>query len=78
MWYTSQQLADAVGVHLTTIYNWEKKNLIVPARKTISGRRYYSEEQVQACVAGDINNPVLRCKVSNGVSNKAGDKDGSR
>lgn len=60
MWYTSQDLAKIVGVHVSTIYNWEKRGIIVPAKKTLTNRRFYSEEQVIACKNGDIDNPVLK------------------
>lgn len=57
---TSQGFADAVGVSLVTVYNWERKGLIIPARKTISGRRYYSEEQIRAYLEGRYDDKVLK------------------
>ena len=59
---TSQEFANKIGVSLSTIYSWENKGLIKPARKTLSGRRFYSEEQVQAYLNGDYENPILKGK----------------
>lgn len=57
---TSQGFADAVGVSVVTVYNWERKGLIIPVRKTISGRRYYSEEQIRAYLEGRYDDDVLK------------------
>ncbi len=59
---TSQEFANKIGVSLSTIYSWENKGLIKPTRKTLSGRRFYSEEQVQAYLNGDYENPILKGK----------------
>lgn len=57
---TSQEFANAIGVCLVTTYNWEKKGIIKPARVTPSGRRFYTDAQVDAYLQGDYDNPILK------------------
>ena len=44
--YSVAGLAREVGVDRKTIYNWRDKGYITP-KKTISGRPYYSQADVQ-------------------------------
>lgn len=44
--YSVVGLAREVGVCKETIYNWRNKGYITP-KKTISGRPYYTQEDVQ-------------------------------
>lgn len=44
--YSVVGLAREVGVSRETIYNWRDKGYITP-KKTISGRPYYTQEDVQ-------------------------------
>lgn len=44
--YSVTGLARELGVDRTTIYNWRNKGYITP-KKTISGRPYYTQEDVQ-------------------------------
>lgn len=75
---SSTDFARAVGVSVPTIQRWDIEGRLIPVKRTISGRRLYSQEQLEAFLAEDYNNPLLKGKLSTGVSNsKAGDKDGS-
>jgi len=60
--YTSTQFAKAVGLSVSTLYNYESNGSLIPARKTIKGRRLYSQEQLDAYLAQDYENPVLTGK----------------
>lgn len=44
--YSVIGLARELGVDRKTIYNWRNKGYITP-KKTISGRPYYTQEDVQ-------------------------------
>lgn len=57
---SSTDFAKAIGVSITTLYNWEKKGIIAPIRTSITGHRVYSEEQLQAYLNEDYNNPILK------------------
>lgn len=76
---SSSDFARAVGVSVPTIQRWDIEGRLIPVKRTISGRRLYSHEQLEVFLAEDYDNPILKGKQSNGVSNsKAGGKDGSR
>ena len=57
--YTSKQFADLIEISVTTLINWERVNILVPARKTPTGRRFYTDEQYWAYVNQDYKNPIL-------------------
>lgn len=59
-YYTTQEIADEIGVHVSSVYSWEKKGLLVPAKKTPTGRRFYSEDQMQAIRNNDFENSILK------------------
>lgn len=59
---SSVDFAKAIGVSITTLYNWEKKGLIAPIKKSLTGYRVYSEEQLQAYLNEDYDNPILKGK----------------
>jgi len=59
---TSKQFGDIIGVSVTTLSNWEKKGILVPSMTTPTGRRVYTQEQVDAYLAQDFNNPILTGK----------------
>lgn len=56
----SSDFAKAIGVSMTTLYNWESDGTLIPARKSPKGRRYYTDEQVQAIRGQDFDNPCLK------------------
>lgn len=66
---TSREFAERVGVCPATVYNWEARGIITPVRKTPTGRRFYSTEQVEAYQRGDFD--ALTSK-SDEVSNLKG------
>lgn len=45
---TVDEFAKRIGVHPQTVRMWDKTGVLNPHHKTPSGRRLYSEEQVQA------------------------------
>lgn len=44
---TVEEFAKRIGVHPQTVRAWDKAGTFLPHHKTPSGRRLYSEEQVQ-------------------------------
>lgn len=45
-YYTTTQFARAVGVVKNTVVNWERKGLLLPHHTTPTGRRFYSQQQL--------------------------------
>lgn len=45
-YYTTTEFAQAVGVVKNTVVNWERKGLLIPHHVTPTGRRFYSQEQL--------------------------------
>ena len=43
---TAREIANLFGVSVTTVYSWEYKGYIKPARVSPSGRKYYSRQEV--------------------------------
>lgn len=46
-YYTSSEFARLVGVTKNTIVNWERHGWLLPHHVSPSGRRYYSEQQLE-------------------------------
>ena len=44
---TTQEFAEAIGVHVQTIRKWDKTEVLKPHHTTPGGHRLYSQEQVQ-------------------------------
>ena len=44
---TVDEFAKKIGVHPQTLRAWDKNGVLIPHHKTPSGRRLYSEEQVE-------------------------------
>lgn len=61
-YYTSTDFAKAIGVSKSTVIAWDKKGIIVPAKRTITGRRLYSQEQLQAYMHEEYDSPILKEK----------------
>jgi putative resolvase len=47
MWYSVGQFAKLVGVTDQTIRNWDKSGILKPARRLVSGKRLYSDEELK-------------------------------
>src|SRR5215470_2224439 len=47
--YTPGQFAKRVGVSVKTIQKWDRLG-ILPARRTITNRRYYTDEELAAAL----------------------------
>lgn len=56
MFLSTVQFAKAVGVCKNTIVNWERKGWLVPHHISPSGRRFYTEEQVEQIIRGGRTN----------------------
>ena len=52
-YYTSGEFARIANVSITTLLNWEMKGLVKPHHKSPTGRRFYSQEQVDEFFKGD-------------------------
>lgn len=50
---TDKQYAEAVGLTIQTIRNYESRKLITPCFVAFDGSKYYSHEQVEAYFNGD-------------------------
>lgn len=64
LFLTTPQFAKQVGVSKNTIINWERQGLIVPHHVSPTGRRYYSQAQVDDILKGkcdgvDLSKPVV-------------------
>lgn len=46
-YYTSSEFARLVGVTKTTIVNWEHHCWLLPHHVSPSGRRFYSQQQLE-------------------------------
>lgn len=44
---TVSEFAKKIGVHPQTVRQWDETGVLMPHHKTPSGRRQYSEEQVE-------------------------------
>lgn len=68
MYLSSIEFAKAVGVTPQTVREWHKRGWVIPVKLTISGRRLYSQEQIDAFKSGDYDSEVLKGHSLNGVS----------
>ena len=55
-----REFADLIGVCTTTVRGYEEQGIIIPHHKSPKGQRLYTQEQVNAILAGDYDNPVLK------------------
>lgn len=46
VYYTTTEFAKAVGVVKNTVINWEQKGLLLPHHVSPTGRRFYTQQQV--------------------------------
>lgn len=46
--FTVNEFANRIGVHPQTVRVWDRKGVLKPHHKTPSGRRLYSESQIDA------------------------------
>lgn len=54
IFYTTSEFARLIGVTKNTLVNWETHKWLLPHHKTPSGRRFYSEEQLEDFFAGKL------------------------
>lgn len=45
-YYTTTEFAKKIGVVKNTVVNWERKGLLLPHHVTPTGRRFYSQQQL--------------------------------
>jgi len=65
--YTPAQFAKSINVSVKTIQKWDRLG-ILPAKRTITNRRYYTDEDLGAALRLERESPVRRtvayCRVS--------------
>ena len=44
--FTTSEFAKELGVSKNTVVNWEHKGLLLPHHTTPTGRRFYSQQQL--------------------------------
>lgn len=54
LFLTTPQFAKQVGVSKNTIINWERQGLIQPHHVSPTGRRYYSQAQVDEILSSKL------------------------
>lgn len=64
LFLTTPQFAKQVGVSKNTIINWERAGLILPHHVSPTGRRYYTQEQVDEVLSGKLTGVVVSDKSS--------------
>ena len=74
-YYKINDFAREIGVSASTLREYERRGLLIPHPRGLTGYRYYSQEQVDSYLNGDLTK--LGYLHQKGVSEKAGDKDGS-
>lgn len=52
--YKISDFAREIGVSASTLREYEKKGLLIPSHRGINGYRYYSQEQVDSYLNGDL------------------------
>lgn len=59
-YYSGAKFAKEIGVSDATLCNWDFKGILVPAKRSITKRKMYSQEQLDTYLAGDYDNPILK------------------
>lgn len=59
LYLTTPQFAKQVGVSKNTIINWERQGLILPHHVSPTGRRFYSQAQVDDILKGKLDGVEL-------------------
>ena len=52
--YSTQDFANAIGVHKNTVIRWDKEGRLPPHHKDRNGFRYYTQAQVDAFLKGGL------------------------
>ena len=71
--YSIQEVTKILNVTAQTLRNWDKTGKLIPNHKTVSGYRYYTEEQIEQLLGSNTTKDrkiVGYCRVS---SNKQKD-----
>lgn len=53
-YYKINDFAREIGVSASTLREYERKGLLIPHHRGLNGYRYYSQEQVDAYLNGDL------------------------
>lgn len=56
--YKINEFAEQVGISTSTLREYERKGILLPHHYGLNGYRYYSQEQVDEYLSGDLS----RCK----------------
>ena len=54
------EFASKVGISRSMLRVYENEGMIIPHHKSPKGHRLYTQEQADAFLAGDFDNPVLK------------------
>lgn len=68
MFLSSVDFAEKVGVTPQTVREWDRRGIVVPMHRSITGIRHYTQEQVDVYLAGQYDSPILKGQALNGVS----------
>lgn len=61
---TTPQFAKRIGVSKNTVINWERQGFIKPHHKSPTGRRFYSQEQVDEVLSGKLKGVAVDSETS--------------
>lgn len=75
IFYTTSEFARLVGVTKNTIVNWETRGWLLPHHVSPSGRRFYSQEQLEDYFAGKLGRKAGSSGEDQGGSEYVGFKD---
>lgn len=53
-YYKINEFAREVGLSASTLREYDKRGLLIPHHRGINGYRYYSQEQVEEYLSGDL------------------------
>ncbi|MFP3256644.1 MAG: IS607 family transposase [Candidatus Nanopusillus acidilobi] len=75
MYYSTGKFAKFIGVTATTLRNWEKQGILIPAFKTPNGERKYSEEQLQQILQNKSKYRVVTAQFVRNIFNETKEQD---
>lgn len=59
-YYSITEFAQMVGMCVSTIRIYDEQGLLLPHHRSIKGKRFYTQDQVDAFLRGDFESPLLR------------------
>ncbi|MBQ2883457.1 MAG: MerR family DNA-binding transcriptional regulator [Alphaproteobacteria bacterium] len=52
--YKIREFSREIGISVSTLREYEKKGLLIPHHRGLNGYRYYSQEQVDSYLSGNL------------------------